>query len=187
MFLIVQFTHPAFSQRFQRLSRGRRQLRLRRTIGTMPRPATARPVTQLGEAAVANASDGQSGLLMPVHRSARTHGPYYALSTRPSGDQARVCGAWAHGEIYVMYQWFTNRRSCAHIYTCMPTWNYFPLAVSCCNKAQCMPTDRKLGPSAASYSASVQPSDFANGIRPDTAGEITTKRQMLFMHYIMVE
>src|SRR5215213_6066649 len=30
-------------------------------IGTMPRPATARPVTQLGEAAVANASDGQSG------------------------------------------------------------------------------------------------------------------------------
>jgi hypothetical protein len=27
----------------------------------MPRPATARPVTQLGEAAVANASDGQSG------------------------------------------------------------------------------------------------------------------------------
>src|SRR6187200_2027395 len=30
-------------------------------IGAMPRPATARPVTQLGEAAVANASDGQSG------------------------------------------------------------------------------------------------------------------------------
>ena len=27
----------------------------------MPQPATARPVTQLGEAAVANASDGQSG------------------------------------------------------------------------------------------------------------------------------
>jgi hypothetical protein len=31
-------------------------------IGAMPRPATARPVTQLGEAAVANASDGQSGV-----------------------------------------------------------------------------------------------------------------------------
>src|SRR5688500_102657 len=44
-----------------------------------------------------------------------------------------------------MYQWFTNRRSCAHIYTCMPTWNYFPAAVSGRNKAQCMPTDRKLG------------------------------------------
>jgi len=44
-----------------------------------------------------------------------------------------------------MYQWLTNRRSCAHIYTCMPTWNYFPAAVSGCNKAQCMPTDRKLG------------------------------------------
>jgi hypothetical protein len=44
-----------------------------------------------------------------------------------------------------MYQWLTNRRSCAHIYTCMPTWNYFPVAVSRCNKAQCMPTDRKLG------------------------------------------
>ena len=59
---------------------------------------------------------------------------------------ARVCGAWAHGKIHVMYQWLTNRRSCAHIYTCMPTWNYFPVAVSCCNKAQCMPTDRKLRP-----------------------------------------
>ena len=58
---------------------------------------------------------------------------------------ARVCGAWAHGKIHVMYQWLTNRRSCAHIYTCMPTWNYFPAAVSGCNKAQCMPTDRKLG------------------------------------------
>jgi hypothetical protein len=30
-------------------------------IGAMPRPATVPPVTQLGEAAVANASDGQSG------------------------------------------------------------------------------------------------------------------------------
>src|SRR5687768_16892752 len=60
--------------------------------------------------------------------------------------QTRVCGAWAHGKIHVMYQWLTNRRSCAHIYTCMPTWNYFPAAVSRCNKAQCMPTDRKLGP-----------------------------------------
>src|SRR5688572_23794183 len=25
---------------------------------------------------------------------------------------ARVCGAWAHGEIHVMYQWLRNRRSC---------------------------------------------------------------------------
>src|SRR6186997_2240230 len=33
-------------------------------IGAMPRPATARPVTQLGEAAVPNASDGQSGSLL---------------------------------------------------------------------------------------------------------------------------
>src|SRR5215217_7464824 len=37
-------------------------------IGAMPRPATARLVTQLGEAAVANASDGQSGILSPNRR-----------------------------------------------------------------------------------------------------------------------
>src|SRR6187431_2741183 len=84
---------------------------------------------------------------------------------RPCGPpaQARVCGAWAHGKIHVMYQWLTNRRPCAHIYTCMPTWNYFPLAVSCCNKAQCMPTDRKLGSGRPDRSPEVL------GVQPDLA------------------
>jgi transposase len=34
---------------------------------------------------------------------------------------ARVCGAWARGEIRVIYQWLRIWWSCAHIYTCMPT------------------------------------------------------------------
>jgi hypothetical protein len=61
------------------------------------------------------------------------------------GDADPSLRCMAHGKIHVVYQWLTNRRSCAHIYTCMPTWNYFPAAVSRCNKAQCMPTDRKVG------------------------------------------
>jgi hypothetical protein len=59
--LIVQLTHLAFSQRFRCLHRYRRQPRPRRSTRAMPRPATARAVTQPREAAVANASDGQSG------------------------------------------------------------------------------------------------------------------------------
>ena len=34
---------------------------------------------------------------------------------------ARVCGAWARGEIRVIYHWLRIWWSCAHIYTCMPT------------------------------------------------------------------
>ena len=35
--------------------------------------------------------------------------------------RARVCGAWARGEIRVIYHWLRIWWSCAHIYTCMPT------------------------------------------------------------------
>ena len=41
--------------------------------------------------------------------------------TRNAGDgspdaQARVCGAWAHGEIHVMYQWLSIRVLCPHLH-----------------------------------------------------------------------
>ena len=97
---------------------------------------------------------------LPVHRSARVlYGRLEVVRYRTRRVAARFLKgrvvravwpefdrAWAHGEIHVNCQWLRIRRSCAHSYTCMPMRDELHGAVSVCNEAQRMPTDRKLGP-----------------------------------------